>query len=140
MRTKGLVSRVLLVTVFLHFALGHGDAFATVLCLGSDGHVAIENAEHNHCLGPLNLHQAMFQSPDATCQPCVDIPVAGNSEDQEPHKPLPTRGSLPEANTSPLTTLLAVLPLESDQKLYFFPRSLTKYYSPWALRSVVLLI
>jgi hypothetical protein len=40
---------------------------AMVLCVGHDGHLAVEVAGHNHCRGG--------HASDSHCRPCTDIPI-----------------------------------------------------------------
>lgn len=73
---------------------------ATVLCLGYDGHVAIEPAGHNH--GEDGLHACgrrpvNVESKDLShvayghCRPCVDIPIPVAVGD---HRPVSLRSDL----------------------------------------------
>jgi hypothetical protein len=77
-----------MIAVVGHFAFGHREASAFVLCFGADGHVAVERAGHDHrTLSPHDLDQVIagktaLQNVDL---PCVDIPVA--SDDHGSHTP-----------------------------------------------------
>lgn len=55
---------------------------AMVLCVGDDGHVAIEPAGHDHCVDGLHSCGRASAQPDEHshvahehCRPCVDIPI-----------------------------------------------------------------
>lgn len=63
---------------------------ATVMCIGEDGHRAIERAGHDHCEdGSHPLHYRPTGSEAAEhshvgrshCRPCVDIPIPAESSD-----------------------------------------------------------
>jgi hypothetical protein len=49
-RSKKWLSLWLLIAMIGHFAFGHREASAFVLCFGADGHVAVERAGHDHAL------------------------------------------------------------------------------------------
>lgn len=63
---------------------------AMVLCVGHDGHVAIEHAVHSHCAcagqtpDPANSHDSGDPHlADGHRQPCIDIPIpVGGCEEQ----------------------------------------------------------
>ncbi|NOU20396.1 MAG: hypothetical protein HOO93_01160 [Methyloglobulus sp.] len=88
-RTKTWLPFVLILTVFSHFGLGHSDTSAYVLCFGADGHVAVENADHDHGTHPGNNFQAKDEAGTVLTDggsPCTDIPVIG--DDHGTHVPL----------------------------------------------------
>ncbi|WP_333873662.1 hypothetical protein [Methylobacter sp.] len=88
-RSKTWLSFVLMLAVLGHFGLGHSDASAFVLCFGTDGHVAVEHAGHNHGADTDKVYptktetDAYFTDMDS---PCEDIPVVG--DDHGAHIPL----------------------------------------------------
>jgi hypothetical protein len=86
-RSKTWLSYVLMLAVLGHFGLGHSDASAFVLCFGTDGHVAVEHAGHNHGADTDKVYPtgtgAYFTDTDS---PCEDIPVVG--DDHGAHIPL----------------------------------------------------
>lgn len=78
---------------------------ATVLCLGADGHIAVEPAGHSHCAGGSHTHHHdpaggetddhSHVGPDS-CRPCVDLPFADEAGDvcRRPRSaPTPTAAS-----------------------------------------------
>jgi hypothetical protein len=116
---------------------------AAVLCIGPNGHVAIEAAGHEHCghashaddhdadarYGGLTSHVR-----DSHCRPCTDIPISAGAcgEQMTPGtSKIPSAGSLaqlslsqtPEQDGAPGAVLAS-------------PASFTSYFIP--LRSVVL--
>lgn len=88
-RSKTWLSFVLMLAVLGHFGLGHSDASTFVLCFGTDGHVAVERADHDHGTNADKVSQtkavtgAYFADGDS---PCTDIPVVG--DDHGTHIPL----------------------------------------------------
>jgi hypothetical protein len=69
---------LLLILVFATAAVNASQSL--VLCLGHDGHVAVEPAGHHHCAGtrpyaadPADPHSHIA---DDHCQPCTDIPIS----------------------------------------------------------------
>lgn len=71
-------TRTLLLTLVLATAAVNASQ-SLVLCMGYDGHVAIERAGHHHCTGhaqgsdPADPHSHIA---DAHCRPCTDIPIS----------------------------------------------------------------
>lgn len=99
-RLKAWLSLWLIVSVLGHFGLSHPETPAWVLCIGADGHVAVEPADHNHRPLP-DTDKLLLPSGSASAQalkvgegPCLDFPVA--SSDPIAHPPLtgPQRPSL----------------------------------------------
>ncbi|QBQ55140.1 hypothetical protein [Nitrosococcus wardiae] len=143
-RLKGWLSLWLIVAVLGHFGLSYHEASAFVLCFGTDGHVAVEPADHEHALP----HSNESSPPEAGAhthglkleeRPCLDLPVvSGNHGDHKlltgPQKPLLDEG-----------LVVAILVIA----IIFFPKAIaTPVFSPdpsivdsrlIALRSVVLL-
>jgi hypothetical protein len=56
-------------TVLLSLATVLNASQAMVLCVGPDGHIAIEPLGHSHCGGT--------HASDSHCCPCTDIPIPG---------------------------------------------------------------
>ncbi|MDD5277755.1 MAG: hypothetical protein PHR16_16960 [Methylovulum sp.] len=89
--SKTWLSVVLILAVLGHFGLGHRDIPVFVLCLGADGHVAVEYSgqDRNSALDettPLkNGAKAYAIGNDSPCpSPCTDIALDGDD-----HTPLP---------------------------------------------------
>ena len=146
-RPKTWLSLWLIVAMLGHFGLHARDASAFVVCFGSDGHVAVEPAGHDH--GPQardGLEQAPLTRKGAHGlktgeSRCTDIPVI--SEDHGSHKPL-----IESKNPSPDTGVLAFAALvialipfdEPAAASVFFPDPPIIDSRLPPLRSVVLLI
>lgn len=79
-------------TVFLLLSLAALNMpRAMVLCIGHDGHMAIEPAAHDHCAdgshardrGPAGLETGDHSHVDhAHCPPCIDIPISAGAGDE----------------------------------------------------------
>jgi hypothetical protein len=145
---KARLVPLLVVAVLAHFGLGHQDALASVLCIGSDGHVAIENADHNHCAETTrgSFDASGYSTVKTTlnaaneCRPCLDIPLAG--DDHEPHKPLTGfKVRSPDKATALVRLVIALIAVgKAAIKPEPFPYPLAVDSRLSALRSVVLLI
>jgi len=87
-RIRKLTNCWLVVSLVL---VGLGKAESVVLCIGQDGHVALENTETgicNHTLEEIAERTHMSVTSDkvqaeATCCPCSDMPLPGRSLDYE---------------------------------------------------------
>jgi hypothetical protein len=93
-RSKTWLSVVLVLTVLVHFGLGHRDAPAFVLCFGADGHVAVEHVEQAYGVNTDKTARSKgvvtdtyFTDGDSPCtSPCTDVPLDG--DDHASHVPL----------------------------------------------------
>lgn len=90
-RSKTWLSLWLIIVVLSHFGLSHHEASALVLCLGADGHVAVEPANHEHASpSPNEASLAKVGVPThglkAGESSCLDLPVISGSHGA--HKPL----------------------------------------------------
>ena len=74
------------VLLMLSLIVALNSSQAMVLCVGSDGHVAIERAGHDHCADGTHICEADAEvhhtdlSPDAggvCCHGCTDLALAG---------------------------------------------------------------
>jgi hypothetical protein len=118
---------------------------AVVVCVGADGHVAIETAGHHHC-----DHDPHADDPDHSpadtgdhshatdtpCIPCTDIPVCAGAL-EHPFKPShsPTSSSVPVDYIAPSDRAAADTARVADLESHPFS---TTYFLP--LRTVVLLV
>lgn len=68
---------------------------AMVLCLGTDGHIAVEPAGHDHCADGSHEHDRDLTAWEAAdhshvgpgqCRPCIDIPFPDGTSDAR-HRP-----------------------------------------------------
>ena len=88
-RSKTWLSFVLMLAVLGHFGLGHSDASAFVLCFGTDGHVAVERAGHDHGADKDKVYPTKTETGayfTDMASPCTDISVVG--DDHGAHIPL----------------------------------------------------
>lgn len=144
-RTKTWLSFVLILAVLGHFGLvGHSDASAFVLCFGTDGHVAVERAGHNHGADTDKIYPtkadtgAYFTAMDS---PCTDISVV--DDDHGAHIPLTDLsktsidlGLLPQV----LLFFLLIPYARVITRRPFFPEPLFTDSRLLGLRSTVILI
>ena len=143
-RSKTWLSFVLMLAVLGHFGLGHSDASAFVLCFGTDGHVAVERAGHDHGADTAKVYPtkaetgAYFTDMDS---PCEDIPVVG--DDHGAHIPL-TDLSKASVDLGLLPLVFLVFLLIPYARVItrrpFFPDPLFTDSRLLGLRSIVLLI
>lgn len=99
-------SRFFVVLVMLSVAANSTQA--VVLCMGSDGHVAIELAGHQHCECSPGSEEAAHDAnafaaeQEACCEPCVDIPLSSAISDG------PVVQKAPKINTQGATVALSI--------------------------------
>jgi hypothetical protein len=133
-RSKTWLSFVLMLAVLGHFGLGHSDASAFVLCFGTDGHVAVERASHDH-----GADTGAYFTDMAS--PCEDIPVV--DDDHGTHIPL-TDLSKASVDLGLLPLVFLVFLLIPYARVItqrpFFPDPLFTDSRLLGLRSTVLLI
>ncbi len=143
-RSKTWLSFVLMLAVLGHFGLGHSDASAFVLCFGTDGHVAVERAGHDHGADTDKVYPtkadtvAYFTDMDS---PCTDISVVDDVHGA--HIPLTdlSKASI-DLELLPLVFLVFLLIPYARviTRRPFFPDPLFTDSRLLALRSTVLLI
>ena len=106
-----------LLTIALTVLVALNMSQAVVVCVGADGHVAIETAGHDHCACDAHAHGSSAPSTGSeddshagseSCEPCTDMPIcAGAAEDS--FKPsqvsadacMSAHCGMPSASTSP---------------------------------------
>jgi hypothetical protein len=137
-RLRSLQSIIILLSVFLLVPV---QAMGTVLCIGADGHIALEVAKNGRCGNFSSPREHITQLPLSTehCGGCIDVSLsASNSDDQQIF-------SMPSASPkldAPVLALLAfVLPvsLASPQRHVVLP-PVSRANTLLALRTVVLLL
>ena len=116
-----------------------------VVCVGSDGHVALEPAFHTCCHHPVHTEEAEVNQvtedisshvESRHCQPCIDIPVSfglpdGCSQLSKPE----LRPQIPSLLVYPNTALESILIFTGVSEPFYIT---TPYFDP--LRTVVLLV
>ena len=132
---------IVLLSVFL---LMSGQVIGTVLCIGADGHIAVEVAQNGRCgslstpVPPREHITKMLPSTDH-CGPCVDVSLSTSNIDDQPLLSAPS--SLPklEAPVLALVALVVAVSIESPQT-YFVLQPPPLASTLIALRTVVLLL
>jgi len=115
------------------------------LCIGSNGHVALEPAIHEHCHNRPHIelndpssmeheHDGHLESPH--CKPCIDIPIfIGSTDNQVPLKPV-------KPNPETLVSLLETAVISDYQ--FMLPAAARRLYSDTGenrlLRCIILLV
>jgi len=133
----------LIIVMLSVFLLLPGQALGTVLCIGADGHIALEVANNGRCgdLSSLQLREHITPIPQTTdhCGACLDVSLsASNSDDQQ----MFSAPSAPPKLDAPVLAVVAlVLPVyvESPQRHVVLPPS-SGANTLIALRTVVLLL
>jgi hypothetical protein len=140
-RVRSFQTIVVLLSVLL---LLPGQVIGTVLCIGKDGHMALEVAKQGRCgtfSTPALSHEQITKALPSTdhCGPCVDVSLSADSLDDQ--QQLATPSSLPRNEASVLALVPVVIavytePIQSHFALQppSFPSTLT------ALRTVILLV
>ncbi len=130
-----------------YFFLLIGGAQGAVLCLGENGHIAIETAQNGDCNGFLPefyltdppSHKPVFSGPaNQHCGPCVDFDLSPMYS-YRMTAPVQTK-SLPLQQKSSFSGAGQALFLETPQTIILPPEQFTKYLSAALLRTIVLLI
>src|SRR5262245_25065132 len=121
------------------------SAAGLVLCIGEDGHIALEFARNSRCTTPIVPTSALTQQitpwtslPDH-CGPCVDVPLLTSEDDQQfiaPSPPLLT----PNIPMLALATPLVAIPIVSAAPTSGWSSLPTVSPILTTLRTVVLLL
>jgi len=130
----------MLLSVFLLVPV---QAMGTVLCIGADGHIALEVATNGRCgdLGSAPSLEHITSVPQNTehCGSCIDVSLsASNSEDQQVFS-APTASPKLAAPALALVALVLPVSVESAQRLSVLPPS-ARPDTILALRTVILLV
>jgi len=133
----------IIIAVLSVFLLLPGQALGTVLCIGADGHIALEIAKNGRCgnLSSVPSREHITPMPQNTdhCGVCVDVSLsASHSDDQQIF-------SAPSTSPKLEAPVLAVVPLvistytEPPPLRFVLPPS-PRAHTLIALRTVVLLL
>lgn len=138
-----------LVGVLIFFLIGQGSLSGFVLCLGADGHVAVEAAHEKRCGSPSNVtpreptpNLSMFEAPKTFdhCGPCLDFPVLVDGSTQQYIAPTQnTRSQIKTPIISALSSFRSVLVSTTPEDLQPLTPSLINP-TLTLLRTVTLLI
>jgi hypothetical protein len=133
----------IIIAVLSVFLLLPGQVMGTVLCIGADGHIALEIAKNGRCgnLSSVPSREHITPMPQNTdhCGVCVDVSLsASNSNDQQIF-------SAPSASPKLEAPVLALVPLviaiyTESSPLYFVLPPASRANTLIALRTVVLLL
>jgi len=98
MRSKKTKSTSILIVLLIYTVMAGNTSGELALCIGANGHVALEPAIHQHCHNHPHIeqndpssmgheHDGHLESPH--CKPCIDIPIfIGPTENRLPLKPV----------------------------------------------------
>jgi len=104
MRSKKTKATSILVVLLIYIFMAGNTSGDLALCIGADGHVALEPAIHEHCQDHPHIeqndpssmgheHDEHLESPH--CKPCIDIPIFIGPTDNrlalKPVKPNPNK-------------------------------------------------
>ena len=84
MRPKKTKATPILVVLLIYVVIAGNTSGELALCIGADGHIALEPAIHEHCenlphieqnesSSMVHEHEGHPESPH--CKPCIDIPI-----------------------------------------------------------------
>lgn len=133
---------IVLLSVFL---LTPGQMIGTVLCIGADGHIAVEVAENGRCgslstpVPPPREHITKMLPSTDHCGPCVDVSLSTSNIDDQPLLSAPS--SLPKLEAPVLALVALAVSVSSESPQTYFVLQPPPLASPLiALRTVVLLL
>jgi len=107
-------------TLLAYLMIGFGITNSFVLCIGEDGHVAVEMISNDCCKGPLSIsnqtsHQSETErqlaatnpsSDDDHCGSCIDLPLTTGLSTVRPDSPkIPSIQGQPIVSLDPGITL-----------------------------------
>lgn len=131
---------IVMLSVFL---LMPGQAIGTVLCIGADGHIALEIAKNGRCGHPSSvaLREHVTQMPQNTdhCGPCVDVSLSASNSDDQQIFSAPSASPKLEAPVLALGAVIIPVSIESPQRHFVLLPS-SHASTLVALRTVVLLL
>jgi hypothetical protein len=140
--SRTLKSSICLILTLLNALLAYGgSADARVLCIGSDGHVAVEmSGTHADCTSHADNDRQATDAPAIDACPCVDVPL---DSDATVSTSRPTSVSRPLLHVTPVP-LAAFLKFDAPALCFpptFAPESAGHGATPLgALRTVILVI
>jgi hypothetical protein len=145
MRLKKSKATSILLVLLIYVFMASNTSGGLALCIGSNGHVALEPAIHEHCHNRPHIelndpssmeheHDGHLESPH--CKPCIDIPIfIGQTDNQIPIKPV-------KPNPDTLVSLLETAVISDYQ--FMLPAVPRRLYSDTGenrlLRCIILLV
>jgi hypothetical protein len=145
MRSKKTKATSILIVLLIYIFMAGNTSGELALCIGTNGHVALEPAIHEHCHNHQHIeqddpssmgheHDGHLESPH--CRPCIDIPIfIGPTDNRLALKPA-------KPNPDTLVSLLETAAISDYQ--FTLPAVPRRSYSATDdnrfLRSIILLV
>jgi hypothetical protein len=129
--------------LFSVFLLVPAQAMGTVLCIGADGHIALEFAKNGRCgnFSSVSPREHITQIPQNIdhCGGCIDVSLsASNSVDQQIFS-APSASPKLQAPVLALLAFVMSVSIESPQRYVVLP-PVSRANTLLALRTVILLL
>lgn len=145
MRSEKTKATSILVVLLIYVVMAGNTSGQLALCIGANGHVALEPAIHEHCHNHPHIeqndpspmeHELDGHLENPHCKPCIDIPIfIGPTDNRLPLKPV-------KPNPDTLICLLEPAPISDCQ--FIVPAIRRRFYSASDenrfLRSIILLV
>jgi hypothetical protein len=132
-----------IIAVLSVFLLLPGQALGTVLCIGADGHIALEIAKNGRCgdLSSVPSREHITPMPQNTdhCGVCVDVSLSASNSDDQQILSAPSASPKLEAPVLALMPLIISIYTESPPLRFVLPPS-SRANTLIALSTVVLLL
>jgi len=145
MRSKKTKATSILLVLLIYVFMAGNTSGGLALCIGANGHVALEPLIHKHCHNRPHIeqndpslmeheHDGHLESPH--CKPCIDIPIfIGPTDNRLALKPV-------KPNPHTLVSLLETEVIANDS--FILPAVPRRFYSATdenrLLRSIILLL
>jgi len=145
MRSKKKISTSIVIVLLIYVFMAGNTSGELSLCIGANGHVALEPAIHEHCHNHSHIEQndpssmehendGHLESPH--CKPCIDIPIfIGPTDNRLALKPV-------KPNPDTLVSLLETEVITNDS--FILPAAGRRFYSATdeirLLRCIILLV
>ena len=144
MRSKKTTATSILLVLLIYVFMAGNTSGELALCIGADGHIALEPVIHEHCHNHPHIdhdpssmeheHDEHVESPH--CKPCIDIPIfIGPTDNRLPIKPV-------KPNPDTLVSLLEPVAISGYQ--FILPTIPRRFSSAMDenrfLRSIILVV
>jgi len=131
---------IMLLSVFLLVPV---QAMGTVLCIGADGHIALEIANNGRCGDltsiPSPEHIAPLPQNTEHCGGCLDVTLSASNSDYQQMFSAPRASSKLTAPALALSSIVLPVSVESPQRRCVVPRA-SHVDTLVTLRTVILLV
>jgi hypothetical protein len=111
MRSEKTKATSILVVLLIYVFMAGNTSGELALCIGANGHVALEPAIHEHCHNHPHIeqndpssmeHEHDGHSESPHCKPCIDIPIfIGPTDNRVPIKPVKPNPDTPVSFLEP---------------------------------------